>query len=141
GTYRGSEVARRPALQSTLRELIRERLAEEADVAPLPVTGTAALIRSRLPESVSNQLVGLVHARAQGNPFFTEELLAAFLDKGVVSPGAADLQTEALAEFRLPRSIHSVVRERVTRLPAAAQEALILASILGQEFDLDVLVA
>ncbi len=88
-----------------------------------------------------DRLVALVHERAQGNPFFIEELLAAFIDKGVVSPCVANLRIEALDEFTLPRSIRSVVRERVGRLHPDAQDALILASILGEEFDLDVLVA
>jgi tetratricopeptide (TPR) repeat protein len=40
----------------------------------------------------------------------------------------------------VPRSVRSVVGQRVGRLPAAAQETLRVASILGQEWDLDVLV-
>jgi DNA-binding CsgD family transcriptional regulator/tetratricopeptide (TPR) repeat protein len=142
GTYRTAEVARQPTLELTLRELVRERLTEAVELEPLSMAGTAALIRSRLPdESVSDQLVALVHDRAQGNPFFTEELLTALVDKGVVLPGGAGLRPAALVEFKLPRSIRSVVHERVGRLPPEAREVLTLASILGQEFPLDLLLA
>jgi hypothetical protein len=44
-------------------------------------------------------------------------------------------------EIEIPRSIRSVVGERVGRLPAEAQALLRLASVIGPEFDLDVLLA
>ena len=75
-TYRLADGAGQQALELTLGELIRERLAEEVDLSALQVTGTAALIQARLPDrAVSDQLIELVHARAQGNPFYIEELL------------------------------------------------------------------
>src|SRR5205807_1439498 len=67
------------------------------------------------------------------------ELLAAFLAKGVISPGSHHVPADVLEEFTLPRSIQAVVGERVGRLPPDAQELLSLASVLGQEFDLEVL--
>jgi DNA-binding CsgD family transcriptional regulator/tetratricopeptide (TPR) repeat protein len=142
GTYRDTEVGRRHPIQATLREVIRERLVEEVDLRRLDIAGTMALIQMRLAtESVSDQLAALVHERAQGNPFLTEELLAAFVEQGVVTPGAHGPQLAALGKFKLPRSIRSVVGGRVGRLPAEAQEMLSLASFLGPEFDLEVLVA
>ena len=85
--------------------------------------------------------MNLVHQRAQGNPFFTEELLAAFIEQGALSSTDAGLQAAALAQLRVPRSIHLVVGERVGRLPAETRDLLSLASVLGQEFDIDVLMA
>ena len=85
--------------------------------------------------------MNLVHQRAQGNPFFTEELLAAFIEQGALSSTDAGLQAAALAQLRVPRSIHLVVGERVGRLPAESRDLLSLASVLGQEFDIDVLIA
>jgi DNA-binding CsgD family transcriptional regulator/tetratricopeptide (TPR) repeat protein len=141
GTCREPEAAVQPRLELVLRELRRERLAEEIQLRRLPRAGTAALMRTLLPEvSVSDELVTLVHERAQGNPFFTEELVAAFIDAGVVSRGESDLRTTELGKFRLPRSIRSAVAERVGRLPPTAQELLSVASVLGQDFPLDVLI-
>jgi predicted ATPase/DNA-binding CsgD family transcriptional regulator len=142
GTYCDTDVGRHHPLQGTLRELGRERLVEEVELLRLELAGTAALIKTRLgSESVADQLVTLVHQRAQGNPFFTEALLAALIEQGLLSRGAHDPLTTSVDEFKLPRSIRSVVGERVGRLPAEAQEMLILASVLGPEFDLDALVA
>ncbi len=41
----------------------------------------------------------------------------------------------------MPRSIRSVVGRRVGQLPTHAQDLLHLASVLGQEFEVDVLIA
>ncbi len=138
-TYRDDRLAEDHLLESTLRELRRERLVEEIDVRRLPLAGTAALLQTRMPhESISDELTALVHSRAQGNPFFTEELLASFVDAGLVTYG---VPATALAEVPLPRAVRSVVADRVGRLPIACQELLRVASVLGQEFELSVLLA
>jgi DNA-binding CsgD family transcriptional regulator len=142
GTYRDMEVGRQHPLETMLRELTHERLLEEVHLGRLSSTGTAELVRSRLPaEDVSDELVTLVHDRAQGNPFFTEELLAAFIEQGASSEREVGHHPAALAQLRVPHSIRSVVGERVGRLRPDAQDLLSMASILGQEFDLDVLLA
>jgi predicted ATPase len=139
GTYRDAEVGHQHPLDLTLRELTRDRQAEEIHLARLSLPGTAELVRSRLaPETISDRLVMLVHERAQGNPFFTEELLTALVEQDALTPADRGPQSAALPRVRVPHSIRSVVGERVGRLPPASQELLLLASILGQEFDLDV---
>jgi DNA-binding CsgD family transcriptional regulator len=142
GTYRDVEVGREHPLEPILRELIHDRVVQEVHLGRLSLAGTGELVRSRVTgEAVSDELVTLVHERAQGNPFFTEELLAAYIEQGA-QPGAdVSLQAAGLAGLRVPHSIRSVVGERVGRLPSEAQELLSLASILGQEFDLPALVA
>jgi DNA-binding NarL/FixJ family response regulator len=142
GTYREVDVVRQHSLQSTLQELIRERLVEEIHLDRFSSAGTAQLVRSRFPdEDVTEELVALVHERAQGNPFFTEELLAAFIEMGGLSRPDSESQTAAFADLRVPRSIRTVIGARVRRLPRESHDLLILASILGQEFDLDALLA
>jgi DNA-binding NarL/FixJ family response regulator len=142
GTYRDIELGRHHQLETTLREAVRERLVEEVHLRRLTLDGTAALLRARVGvESVADDLVALVHGRAQGNPFFTEELVAAFVEQGAVSVAQGRLQATGRGEIEMPQSIRSVVGERVGRLPVEAQELLRLASVIGPEFDLEVLLA
>jgi predicted ATPase len=139
GTYRDVDVGWAHPLATTLRELIRDRLVEEVQVSRLSLAETAELVRSRLSgDMVSQELIAVLHERAQGNPFFTEELLAAAIEQ---EPNDPPGQQVSLAHVRVPRNIHLVVGERVGRLPSQAQELLSLASVLGQEFDLDLLLA
>jgi DNA-binding CsgD family transcriptional regulator len=142
GTYRDMEVGRQHPLEPILRELIHDRVVEEIHLGRLSLAGTDELVRSRVAvEDVSDELITLVHERAQGNPFFTEELLAAYVEDGAPPGAEVGLQPARLPRLRVPHSIRSVVGERVGRLPSEAQELLSAASILGQEFDLPVLVA
>jgi len=63
-------------LIDVVSELVRERLAEEIVVNRLSVGDTAEMIRTELEDDpVSNELVAIVHRRADGNPFFIEELI------------------------------------------------------------------
>jgi predicted ATPase len=63
----------------------------------LDVSGTAALLSTQLAaETISDELVALVHERAEGNPFFTEELLKALVDQGVVYESAGRWQHKQL---------------------------------------------
>jgi DNA-binding CsgD family transcriptional regulator len=139
GTYRDAEVDHR--FEETLRELVRERLMDEVHVRPLSLEGTAGLIRQQLAsQAVSDELVALVHTQAEGNPFFTEELLKALVEQGGVVQGQARWEPTALVGLGVPRSVRSVVAHRVSRLPPGTQELLHLASVVGQEVALEVLV-
>jgi predicted ATPase len=57
-----------------------------------------------------------------------------------LQPGSV-CNADTVQSLDLPWSIRSVVGRRVSRLPSAGQDVLRLASVLGQEFDLPVLVA
>jgi DNA-binding NarL/FixJ family response regulator len=141
GTYRDAEVSRQHPLEATLRELIRERLIDEVHLRRLAEDGTAALVSSRLSTTaVSDDLVSLIHSRAQGNPFFIEELLASLVEQGALAIGVGRLMT-SVSQLEVPRSVRSLIGERIGRLPHESQELLRMASLMGQEFDLGSLLA
>lgn len=142
GTYRDVEVGWQHPLEATLTALLRDRVVEIVPVQGLPPAGTAELLRARsgLAE-VSGELRDQVHERTEGNPFFIEEVLAALVEQGAIYREGGRWERKAGAELRVPRSVRAVVGQRVGRLVPAAQALLRLASVLGQEFDLDVLLA
>ena len=80
------------------------------------------------------ELAAWLAAETAGNPLFLHEILGG-LDPG--DPAAA----LAAARDRLPERVHDVVRWRLAGLPARADEALAAASLMGEEFPLDVLAA
>ncbi|MBL8329241.1 MAG: tetratricopeptide repeat protein [Rubrivivax sp.] len=94
------------------------------------------LVRARLalqfPERggrVPRALIERVTERAQGNPFFVEELLGYLHDRGL---DARELDDTATLE--LPGSLHSLVLSRIDGLPWAQQRELKAASVIGREF-------
>src|SRR5205814_835601 len=76
--------------------------------------------------AASDDLISFVHSRAQGNPFFTEELLAALVEQGILS-GDARQAVKSLGELELPRSVRSLIGERISRLPPRSHDLLPLA--------------
>jgi DNA-binding NarL/FixJ family response regulator len=142
GTYREAEVRPEHALEEILRELVRDGHLDEVHLQPLDLEGTAGLVRQQLATpTISDELVALVHARAGGNPFFTKELLKALVEQGALTHKQSRWLPTVLAPMDVPRSVRSLVAHRVSQLPADAQELLRQASVVGQEVELDVLVA
>jgi DNA-binding CsgD family transcriptional regulator/tetratricopeptide (TPR) repeat protein len=142
GTYRDVEVGRQHPLDETLRELDRERLVDEVQLRGLARDDTDTLIRMHLADArVSDELVTLVHERTAGNPLYVEELLKAFVEQGALTDIESRARGKSLADVEVPRSVRSVIGGRVARLHVGAQELLHLASVIGQEFELDVLLA
>ena len=139
-TYRDADVGSEHPFDATLRELVRERLVDELALHELTPPGSAALIRARLGVSdVANELVQFVHARTEGNPFFIEEVLKALVEQGALQRDAGRWAWVPAGEIDVPRSVRSLVGQRVGRLKPRAQELLRIASVLGQEFALDAL--
>jgi tetratricopeptide (TPR) repeat protein/transcriptional regulator with XRE-family HTH domain len=142
GTDRDVPVGHQHPLEGTLAELVRERLVTEISLRRLSPEGTAALIGTHFGlEGVSDELRDLVHTRAEGNPFFTEEILKALVEQGAIFRSARGWDRRAIGEIAVPRSVHAVVGQRVGRLSTGAQEVLRIASVLGQEWELPELLA
>ena len=140
GTYRDVEVNRQHPLEAALGELVRERLVEEISLRGLAVTDTAALIGAHFGlAEVSGELRDLLQARTEGNPFFIEEVLKALVEQGAIFPSGIGWDRKAISQIDVPRSIRSVVGQRVGRLAPEAQEVLRVSSVLGQEWNLELL--
>jgi class 3 adenylate cyclase/tetratricopeptide (TPR) repeat protein len=95
---------------------------------------------TRLPDSVAH----LIRSRAEGQPFFCEELALSLRDAGLVAveDGVCHLASGAgdLLERDLPTTIEGVITSRVDRLPPPEQLTLKVASVIGRSFPLRTLV-
>jgi class 3 adenylate cyclase/tetratricopeptide (TPR) repeat protein len=75
-------------------------------------------------------LVSLLGRRAEGNPFYVEELL-----NYLASRGGVDLEDEAaLAAVELPDSLHTLILSRIDTLAERPRSTLKVASVLGRSF-------
>lgn len=89
------------------------------------------LLASRLPE----QLRAVVVERAEGNPFFVEELLATLIDRGVLQRENGGWAVGELPDdFRIPDSVQAVLAARIDLLEPAEKEALQAAAVIGRVF-------
>lgn len=115
GTFRSDELHRGHPLRAFLAELDRIRSVERLDLDRLDRDGTAQILGHLLGHEPPASLVDSVHARAQGNPFFVEEL-ATCADR----PGGG-----------LPDNVRDLLLARVDQLPEAAQRVLRIAAAGG----------
>lgn len=85
----------------------------------------------------------LLVTRAEGNPFYMEELVKMLLDQGaIVAEGERwRVHTERLAQLQVPGTLVGVLQARLDTLPAADRRSLQQASIVGPVFWDDALAA
>jgi DNA-binding CsgD family transcriptional regulator/tetratricopeptide (TPR) repeat protein len=107
-TYRTDELHRRHPLRPLLSELERLERARRIDLAPFDRNELAEALSDILGDKPSRELVERLFMRSEGNPLYTEELLAAGLD----GRGTA------------PQSLRDAFVLRTERLPADAQQAV-----------------
>jgi len=114
--------------------------AQKVQLGHLAQEEVAALIRQRLGVShLPAALSRLVYEKAEGNPFFTEELVYALRDSGLItvthdrctlSQKTADPQA-----LRLPDTIQGIITSRIDRLTPSQQLTLKVASVIGRAFE------
>jgi len=77
----------------------------------------------------------VVVQRAEGNPFFVEELLGTLIDRQLLERQNGSWHLSALpADFAVPDTVQAVVAARVDLLDPAEKQALQAASVIGRIF-------
>ena len=95
-------------------------------LTPLAVADSEVLMDAVAREThVPPHVTAEILAKAEGNPFFLEELTRAVLEHG--------------PERGIPDTVHGVIMARIDRLPDTAKQLLQTASILGPEVPLRLL--
>jgi class 3 adenylate cyclase/tetratricopeptide (TPR) repeat protein len=142
GAYRDVEVNPQHALEAALRDLGREQLMERVAIRRLPEAGTAGLIAETLGEvEAASEFASLVHRHTDGNPFFTSQVVHALVESGSLYRQDGRWEWGTVQEIDVPESVRSVIGQRVSRLSEQAREMLHEASVLGQSFAFDDLLA
>jgi DNA-binding CsgD family transcriptional regulator/tetratricopeptide (TPR) repeat protein len=111
-TYRSDELHRRHPLRPLLAELERDTRSRRIELTRLSRDELADLLDDILGGPPDAELVERLYARSEGNPLFTEELLAARLD----------------GRGGLPSTLRDALMVRIERLSEPAQEVLRLLS-------------
>ncbi len=90
--------------------------------------------------TVPTELAARIFEKAEGNPFFVEELVRALRQEGaLVRTGDEWRLARPLAEIQLPDSVHGLVVARIDRLDEGARSVLQAAAVVGRTFAYDVL--
>ena len=85
---------------------------------------------------VPTTLVELVAGRAEGNPFYMEELIKLLIERGAIAADAVNwtLQPQRLVHAEIPATLIGVLQARLDSLPRHERQALQQASVIGHVF-------
>jgi ABC-type transport system substrate-binding protein/class 3 adenylate cyclase len=112
-------------------EVVLEALSGQADRELL-----AALIGPGiLPGTTENEVLD----RAEGNPFFLEELVRELVDAGALVRTDPGWRFDHAVAFEVPPTVEKVILARIDRLTPPCHEVLTAASVLGRRFALPLL--
>jgi class 3 adenylate cyclase len=108
-----------PQLKSVSRKIILE---------PLPISPD--LVRKAYPalEEVPEDILLQLAIRAEGNPFYLEELV-----KSMLNSGLENISGKELSRW-LPQSLHLLLQARLDALSPVARGIALLAAVVGRVF-------
>ncbi|HEY5982381.1 MAG TPA: tetratricopeptide repeat protein [Anaerolineales bacterium] len=124
------------------RVLLEDGLVDrDVDLSALRDESVADMAREVLGQVATTQLVSVVNERAQGNPFYTEQILHYLQEQELLqqdSTGTLQLKVAAQATA-LPVDISAMLVSRLDKLPGPVKDVVQAASVLGRVFDISVL--
>lgn len=86
-------------------------------------------------ESLPEELRSLIARKAEGNPFFIEEVVKSLQEIGAIRrAGDRYALAKPFIEIFIPDTIQDVIMARIDRLEEAPKRTLQLASVIGREF-------
>ena len=146
GTYRESDLARGHPLTETLADLHREQGVERIALKGLAEQDVVEIMERAAGHEL-DEPGGRWRRSSTGRPTATPSTPASCC--ATCSSPAASISKTAVAgrcgascrELGLPQSVREVVGRRVERLGEGTRKALSLASVIGREFDVELLLA
>jgi hypothetical protein len=135
-TARTAELAAPDAFAEALADLAREHLLDTITLHGLNDNEVAALITDRLGVPADFAFAQATRDETGGNPFFVHELISHLANLGILAEATAmDWPTAAqIEQSGAPQGVRHVLARRIGRLSASAREMLVMAAVVGGEF-------
>ncbi|MCK5598318.1 AAA family ATPase [bacterium] len=114
----------------------------EIPVAELDNKGVEELVGNLLNvDKLPGDFKKLIIKRSQGNPFYAEEIVKSLVEQGFIKeklPGKWEFTGDA-NKIDIPDTIEGVILTRIDRLDLLERDVIQTASVLGREFDEEIL--
>ncbi len=110
-------------------------------LAPLSEADSKQLVSNLLEvEALPENLRALILAKAEGNPFFVEEVIRMLIDRGGIQRIDGNWSvTREIQNIEIPDTLQGVLTARIDRLPEEAKRTLQIASVIGRKFQVKIL--
>jgi class 3 adenylate cyclase len=113
------------------------------ELPPLTQAESGQLLDNLLgPEALPDKVKQLIISKAEGNPFYLEEVIRSLIDRGTITrseDGQSWLASPELDKITLPDSLQGVIMARIDQLDAATKRTLQIASVIGRNFSYELL--
>ncbi len=142
GAYRDNEVDEQHPLIPVTTELNRDRLLSSIRLERMSFDDVSEMIKRILEQDdVPTEFLKLVHDKTKGNPFFVEEVIKSLKEEKVLHREDNKWKIKEVTRIEFPKTVKSLVKTRLGRLDEECQNALTLASFIGNDFTFDALCA
>jgi serine/threonine protein kinase len=127
-------------LVTAAREMMGARLTE-VTLKELSEPDSQQLVFNLLNiQTLPDQMQSLILNKAEGNPFFVEEVIRMLIDHGaLMKSGDQWTVSREVADIDIPDSLQGLLLARIDRLPDEAKRILRVASVIGRQFSVKVL--
>ena len=113
----------------------------EMNLSALNPADLSALIETHLQAPPADNLLALLVERAEGNPFFAEQIVRYLQESEQLEKANDHWQLVPRERSPLPRDVNALLVARLDRLAPAVREVVQTAAVLGREFEVRVLSA
>jgi predicted ATPase len=122
------------------RELLKDNLTE-LQLKPLSEGDSRQLVSNLLEiESLSEKIRDGILKKAEGNPFFAEEVIRTLIDTGgIIQQGDRWAAGKDIGNIEIPDNLQTLLLARIDRLPEDTKRTLRIASVIGRQFSVNVL--
>ncbi len=109
---------------------------EEVEVGSLDFEDCERLVENMFgTPQLPGQLKRMIIGKADGNPFFVEEVGRSFIEEGAVVFDKGRVRiTDAIDQFHVPETIQDVLLARVDRLDDQTRALIRVAAVIGRRF-------
>jgi DNA-binding SARP family transcriptional activator len=135
GLYRDVDPTVREPLASTIAGLTRESSTRRLPLSGLRASEVADFVERATESAASEGLVAAIYEETEGNPLFVGEIVRLLVAEGALGEPA----TATGWKGPVPEGVRAVIMQRLGHLSEDCKRALVIASVLGREFDLEAL--
>src|SRR5439155_26267242 len=132
GGYRAGDLIVREPPAEALGEHRREPMRRSLPLGCLPETDVGSFIALAAGLEPEPRLVSALHQATDGNPLFVGEVVRLLTSEETL---ASITDSEAWRRM-VPEGVRAVIRRRLRHLSEDCRLVLVLASVVGREFDL-----
>ncbi len=144
GAYRPEELRYKNEelpLETTLNRMKEERLVSTINIPRLDYHSITKMIKNQTQrEDFPESFIWTLYRESEGNPYYVVEILNSMVNEGVINPYSYTWNPEEeLSNISIPSSIKDITERKIEKLNKDERKVLMYASLLGTEFNFEVL--